>query len=538
MPDYIVKSGDTLWKLAKENGMTVKQLAELNGIKDPNKIRVGQELIFSRPEQPATETTVGRTMTDEEVQEKQKSAENTKPLTEDDLAKINQDIDNIAETLAKDYNMTKEAALEKVNTQRQTLEKACQAGSAAYEVAVQAIYADVFKESTKADKEKPDAEENTDETVPPEKVEYTVQPGDILYNIVRDKYGLKNHKDIMEAVGIIRQENGIDPKSSRIPKKLNLPATIKINDNDVQLDNDAKVKPVVRKEPTEAELKAKGLQERPGILYDGKKVWIDPKTNKEYTYENGTFVEHTTQTKPAKTEQQLNTEKTEKDSNNKVLSTIHQNANNGKFDSYSVKIVVGGKEKTVTVLGSVMIANGNKPDQPLFVDANGNMYSIDATTGAGQKADNVPPNGITLYSGESGSNANHKIGKIEKSNGNLVITRYHNHNSKVYSKTTYFSNSQKGYEKFDNSGNLLVSKKYNKANSNVPSTVVDYKGGYKATYQYDAQSKTYKLAYIENSKSDKKVNTTQSIAKNNRSVVSAPGQGFWQTLSIDEVKKL
>lgn len=44
--DYTVKSGDTLWKIAKENGCTIDAIVSLNGIKDRNNIRVGQQLIL------------------------------------------------------------------------------------------------------------------------------------------------------------------------------------------------------------------------------------------------------------------------------------------------------------------------------------------------------------------------------------------------------------------------------------------------------------------------------------------------------------
>lgn len=42
--DYIVKPGDTLSKIAKAHKTTVDNLANLNNIKDPNKINVGQRL--------------------------------------------------------------------------------------------------------------------------------------------------------------------------------------------------------------------------------------------------------------------------------------------------------------------------------------------------------------------------------------------------------------------------------------------------------------------------------------------------------------
>lgn len=41
---YVVKSGDILSKIASANGTTVSQLQSWNGIKDPNKINIGQKL--------------------------------------------------------------------------------------------------------------------------------------------------------------------------------------------------------------------------------------------------------------------------------------------------------------------------------------------------------------------------------------------------------------------------------------------------------------------------------------------------------------
>jgi resuscitation-promoting factor RpfA len=41
---YTVKSGDTLSEIASAHGMTWQELAKINGIKDPSKLRVGQVL--------------------------------------------------------------------------------------------------------------------------------------------------------------------------------------------------------------------------------------------------------------------------------------------------------------------------------------------------------------------------------------------------------------------------------------------------------------------------------------------------------------
>nr|WP_235720658.1 LysM peptidoglycan-binding domain-containing protein [Liquorilactobacillus vini] len=44
---YTVKSGDTLYGIAKENNTSVANLVALNHISDPNEISVGQKLKFA-----------------------------------------------------------------------------------------------------------------------------------------------------------------------------------------------------------------------------------------------------------------------------------------------------------------------------------------------------------------------------------------------------------------------------------------------------------------------------------------------------------
>lgn len=55
---YVVVAGDSLSKVALKLGVTVKQLVELNGLKDPNKIAIGQKLKVA---QPSTTLTTGTT---------------------------------------------------------------------------------------------------------------------------------------------------------------------------------------------------------------------------------------------------------------------------------------------------------------------------------------------------------------------------------------------------------------------------------------------------------------------------------------------
>ncbi len=47
---YVVKKGDTLWKIANANGITLKALMDANPeVTDPKKLRVGQKLKIPEP---------------------------------------------------------------------------------------------------------------------------------------------------------------------------------------------------------------------------------------------------------------------------------------------------------------------------------------------------------------------------------------------------------------------------------------------------------------------------------------------------------
>jgi len=57
---YVVQSGDTLLAIAAQFGVTAEAIQEANGIVDPRRLQIGQELIIPRPEenpeQPPTPT--------------------------------------------------------------------------------------------------------------------------------------------------------------------------------------------------------------------------------------------------------------------------------------------------------------------------------------------------------------------------------------------------------------------------------------------------------------------------------------------------
>ncbi|MCX7819387.1 MAG: LysM peptidoglycan-binding domain-containing protein [Kiritimatiellae bacterium] len=58
--EYVVQPGDSLSKIAARHGVSTRELAELNAITDPNKLRAGQKLLLPghasrpRPEKPAS----------------------------------------------------------------------------------------------------------------------------------------------------------------------------------------------------------------------------------------------------------------------------------------------------------------------------------------------------------------------------------------------------------------------------------------------------------------------------------------------------
>ena len=56
---YVVRSGDTLWKIAKRFGSTVDDIVRVNGIERPDKINVGEKIyipkyVLKRAKEPIT----------------------------------------------------------------------------------------------------------------------------------------------------------------------------------------------------------------------------------------------------------------------------------------------------------------------------------------------------------------------------------------------------------------------------------------------------------------------------------------------------
>ena len=52
---HVVRPGDTLSELAATFGMDVKELKKINGLRDPDRISVGQELFYYPPKPAPTE---------------------------------------------------------------------------------------------------------------------------------------------------------------------------------------------------------------------------------------------------------------------------------------------------------------------------------------------------------------------------------------------------------------------------------------------------------------------------------------------------
>ena len=60
---YTVKSGDTLYRIARNAGMSVADLARINGISNANVLRVGQTLHFNKTVQTPTKSTQAKPVT-------------------------------------------------------------------------------------------------------------------------------------------------------------------------------------------------------------------------------------------------------------------------------------------------------------------------------------------------------------------------------------------------------------------------------------------------------------------------------------------
>ena len=49
---YVVRTGDTLWEIARDHDTTVAAIVAANGLADPDRLRVGQELVIPGTDAP------------------------------------------------------------------------------------------------------------------------------------------------------------------------------------------------------------------------------------------------------------------------------------------------------------------------------------------------------------------------------------------------------------------------------------------------------------------------------------------------------
>lgn len=79
---------------------------------------------------------------------------------------------------------------------------------------------------------------NVDAEGKPQDYKHKVEPGQTWYNIVRAKYGVTDHKQIMEIVHQLKDLAGIKRSSVSAPKEITLPATITLkNGTSIELKN-------------------------------------------------------------------------------------------------------------------------------------------------------------------------------------------------------------------------------------------------------------------------------------------------------------
>lgn len=116
MADYTVKAGDTLAKIAKANNTTVKELCELNNIKNPDKINVGQELSLGKTSEGETAAPAGPTMEEQiaTMQEQLAAMEKERANMQAELEAARAETGNVTLGQAFDNSMTelKEDAIE------------------------------------------------------------------------------------------------------------------------------------------------------------------------------------------------------------------------------------------------------------------------------------------------------------------------------------------------------------------------------------------------------------------------------------------
>lgn len=88
--DYTIKRGDTLSKIAMQNGTTVAELAKLNNIKNVDLIPIGKKLTLSTENKPTNTLDAIQQLNEKQETSKQQTA----PTLEEVLAKPEKPITN------------------------------------------------------------------------------------------------------------------------------------------------------------------------------------------------------------------------------------------------------------------------------------------------------------------------------------------------------------------------------------------------------------------------------------------------------------
>ncbi len=127
--------------------------------------------------------------------------------------------------------------------------------------------------------------------------EYKVKRGESWYDITRDKYDIKEHKDIMDAVHVLKDQHGVKYSENVQPKVMKLYYDLQVGDKVYQLDCDKDVNGTVKKYGNQKQYTGKF---QPRI--------VEQQTGTEYIYNRY-------ETKPGQQEQQVDHQKfTDKES--------------------------------------------------------------------------------------------------------------------------------------------------------------------------------------------------------------------------------
>ena len=102
---YIVKEGDSLWKISRKFGVTVDAIADRNDIQDPKLIRVGRELWIPVGKAPAKEVEkeveLGPAIETKETVETTETTETTTTTTTEEPTTPTEEADFIIHTVTK-----------------------------------------------------------------------------------------------------------------------------------------------------------------------------------------------------------------------------------------------------------------------------------------------------------------------------------------------------------------------------------------------------------------------------------------------------